>query len=208
MKKKQALLAIDLQYDFLPGGSLAVNQGDQIIPIVNKLLKKFDFIVFTQDFHPSNHISFASQHPEKSVFEEIQLNGQKQMLWPDHCVQNTHGAEIHADVMFNQIKGSFYIFKKGMDRNVDSYSAFFDNDHQSSTGLAEFLKQKKISEVFLCGLATDFCVAWSAEDAVIQGFNTNIIIDACRGINSLEQITNLLNRLKKEGIKIITSKEI
>ena len=176
----KALIIVDLQYDFLPGGSLAVTKGDEIIPIINQIQKDYDLIVATQDWHPGNHQSFASEHPDHAVYDEIDLHGLQQILWPEHCVQGTVGAELARDLDNRRIE---IIFRKGMDPTVDSYSAFFDNGKRKDLGLAAYLKYKKVTQVHVCGLAADFCVYYTAMDALSEGFKTSIISKATKPID-------------------------
>ena len=178
--KNAALLVIDMQYDFLPDGSLAVADGDKIIPIINNLIPQYDLVVATQDWHPINHKSFASQHPGKNEFEEIELNGMNQMLWPNHCVQNTKGAEFHKDLEMTSVET---IFRKGMNPQMDSYSGFYDNGHLKSTGLTGYFKEKGIEEIHFCGLAADYCVYFSIIDALEEGFKTVLIEEATKPID-------------------------
>jgi nicotinamidase/pyrazinamidase len=206
MKNKTALIVVDVQNDFLPGGPLEVSEGDRIIPTINKLLPKFDLIIFTKDWHPANHKSFASQHEGKNAFDLVDLNGLDQVLWPDHCVRGTPGADIHEGIDFGRIKGSFYIFKKGNDSEVDSYSAFYDNGRKNSTGLKEFLDLLDIKENFICGLALDYCVEYTAIDSAMEGFDTVVIKDATRSLN--EDITDTLNKFQEAGVKMIESWEL
>lgn len=177
---RTALLIIDLQSDFLPGGSLAVTDGDQIIPIINKLQGAYDLIVATQDWHPANHGSFASQHSGKKVFEMAELGGLPQVLWPDHCVQGSFGAKLNSALNQKRIAA---IFRKGMDPEIDSYSAFFDNGHRKATGLEGYLKGLGVDEVHVCGLAADYCVFSSAMDALSLGFKVAIIDKATKAIS-------------------------
>jgi nicotinamidase/pyrazinamidase len=202
---KKALIIVDAQYDFMPGGSLAVEEGDQIVPIINELIPKFDLIIFTKDWHPSNHKSFASQHEGKNVFDTIDLNGLPQVLWPDHCVQESHGSEIHKDIPINDLTCSFYVIKKGMDTEVDSYSGFYDNGRRNSTGLVELLKEKGVDTVVICGLALDFCVSYTAKDAATEGFKTVVIEDGTRAIN--QDINEVLLEFKNLNIAFIESYE-
>lgn len=176
----KALLLIDIQNDFLPGGSLAVPEGDKIIPLVNALHEKFDFVVATQDWHPSSHKSFASNHAGKNPFNQIDLGGLPQVLWPDHCVQGTHGAELAAAVNWNRTEA---IFRKGTNPELDSYSGFYDNGHRKGTGLANYLKGRGVTDVYIAGLAGDYCVYFTAKDALEEGFTTYLIEDATRPIN-------------------------
>ncbi len=178
----KSLIIVDIQNDFLPGGALAVNRGDEIIPVVNKLQYSnyFDLIIATQDWHPKDHGSFASNHPGKKPFEKATLSGLEQILWPDHCLQGTEGAEFSK---FLDIKKIEAIFRKGMDKNIDSYSGFFDNGKLKDTGLSAYLKGRNVDEVFVTGLAGDFCVFFTSMDAIDTGFKTTLIEDATRSIN-------------------------
>jgi nicotinamidase/pyrazinamidase len=179
-KPKSALIVVDLQNDFLPGGPLAVKEGDTIIPMINDLVHhQFDVKVATKDWHPKDHGSFASSHNKKPG-EIILLEGIEQILWPEHCIQGTKGSEFATGWDTNQIERIFY---KGIDKTSDSYSTFFDNGHRRTTGLADYLKSKKISDIYIAGLATDYCVKYSVLDARRLGFNTYVITDACRGVN-------------------------
>lgn len=182
-----------MQYDFLPGGSLAVNDGDKIIERINKLQEKYDVVVATQDWHPANHKSFASQHPEKQPFDVIELDGNQQVLWPDHCVQGTKGAEIHKDIKQNKISA---IIRKGMNPDVDSYSAFFDVNKKNPTGLNGFLKDHNVTSVYVCGLAADYCVYHTAKDALSLGYATYILEGTTKAINQ-----ELFDELKEDFIK-------
>jgi nicotinamidase/pyrazinamidase len=175
-----ALLLIDIQNDFLPGGALAVPGGDGIIPIVNELMSGFDLIVATQDWHPPDHGSFAANHPGKAVFESVVLHGLQQTLWPVHCVRNTGGALFAPTLDTRRIAR---VFPKGTDPQIDSYSGFFDNGHRGDTGLGEWLKGKGVTELTLCGLATDYCVKFTALDALSCGFKVNLHLAACRGVD-------------------------
>lgn len=176
-----ALIIIDVQNDFLPGGALAVKDGFDIIPIINSIQKEFDLVVATQDWHPAEHKSFASNHPGKKAFEEIDLDGLTQVLWPDHCVQQTRGAEFSKELDTKKIEA---IFRKGMDKNIDSYSGFFDNGKRKSTGLGSYLKGRDVNSIFVAGLAADFCVYFTALDALELGFKASIITDATRPIDN------------------------
>ena len=177
----RALLLIDIQNDFLPGGRLAVPAGDEIIPLVNELQPRFDLVVATQDWHPAGHQSFASSHAGRAQFDQIDLHGLPQVLWPDHCTQASEGAALAPALQTERIEA---IFRKGMNPEIDSYSAFFDNGHRKSTGLADYLRGRGITEVFVVGLAADYCVYYSALDALAAGFATTVITDATRAISA------------------------
>lgn len=176
----KALLVIDIQNDFLPGGALEVSGGDRIIPVVNNLQEHFDLVVATQDWHPAHHKSFASIHKNKKPFDVIELHGLQQTLWPDHCVQGTHGAEFAGQLNTNRVET---IFRKGTDEKIDSYSGFYDNGHLKSTGLADYLRGKNVRQVFLTGLCADVCVFYTALDAMNEGFKTYIIEEATCPLN-------------------------
>lgn len=199
----KALILVDLQNDFLPGGALAVPDGDKIIPIVNALQEMFPLVVATQDWHPANHGSFAANHPGKNPFEEIELNGLPQTLWPVHCVQGSQGAELAATLNRKRIAK---IFPKGTDPGIDSYSGFFDNGHRKSTGMGEWLKSQGVTEVFVCGLATDYCVKFTALDAMQMGFKTHLIEDASRGVNlHPDDVKNSIQEVKRAGVVVMQS---
>jgi len=197
----KALLLIDIQYDFLPGGALAVPEGDVIIPIINAIQDQFDLVVATQDWHPTGHKSFASSHPVKNVFETIELQGLQQVLWPDHCVQGTCGAELTDAVNWNRTEA---IFRKGTSLEIDSYSGFYDNGHLKATGLAEYLKGRQITDVYVAGLAADYCVYFTAKDALQVGFNTYVIEDATKAI-SADGFVQAKKDLQDKGGHIIQS---
>src|SRR5688500_8567645 len=162
-----ALIIVDIQNDFVAGGTLEVPHGEQIIPLVNELADLFDLVIATQDWHPQTHKSFASNHADRKPFEKIILGGLEQVLWPDHCVQGTFGAEFHPQLRMNNVEA---IFRKGMEPEIDSYSGFYDNGRKKSTGLAGYLKERKVETVFVCGLAADYCVFYTAQDALKEGF--------------------------------------
>ena len=174
------LVVVDVQNDFMPGGALAVPRGDEIVPIANRLAARFENVVLTQDWHPRGQVSFASSHPGKKPFETIQLPYGEQVLWPDHCVQGTSGAAFHEDLA---IPHAQLVVRKGYHKDVDSYSAFLEADRKTTTGLAGYLDERGLKNLFFCGLATDFCVAWSALDARAAGFTATVIEDACRAID-------------------------
>lgn len=200
-----ALLVIDVQNCFLPGGSLAVKDGDQVVPVINRLAKGFANVVMTQDWHTSGHISFASSHTGKKPFETIDLAYGKQVLWPDHCVQGTDGASLSKDLSIPQ---AGLIIRKGYHRDVDSYSAFVEADGKTTTGLAAYLKAHKLQRLFIAGLATDFCVAWTALDARKAGFEAHVIEDACRGIDTQGSLAKAWADMAKAGVKRIQSGDI
>ena len=177
----RALLLIDIQNDFLPGGRLAVPDGDAIIPLVNDLQARFDLVVATQDWHPLGHQSFVSSHAGRAPFEQIDLHGLPQVLWPDHCTQASAGAELAASLRTERVEA---IFRKGTSAEIDSYSAFFDNGHRKSTGLANYLRGRGVTVVYVAGLAGDYCVYYSALDALAAGFETHVIVDATRAISA------------------------
>jgi len=202
----KALILVDIQNDFLPGGALAVPDGDAVIPVVNRLQPLFPLVVATQDWHPANHGSFAANHPGKRVFAQIELNGLPQTLWPAHCVQGTPGAELAPGLRRERIAN---IFPKGTDAGIDSYSGLFDNGHRRSTGLGEWLKAKGVKEVFVCGLATDYCVKFTALDAARSGFKTFLIEDASRGVNlQPEDVKNAIAEMKRAGIATVQSADV
>ena len=177
----KALLLIDIQNDFLPGGSLAVPNGDKIISVANQIHPLFEIVVATQDWHPTNHKSFASNHEGKNVFEKTDLNGLEQVLWPDHCVQGSVGAEFSPHLNLDKVEA---IFRKGTDPEIDSYSGFFDNGHRKTTALAEYLRGKQVHQVYILGLAGDYCVYYTAKDALELGFETCLVEDGIRSINT------------------------
>lgn len=202
----KALMLVDLQNDFLPGGALAVAEGDKIIPVVNRIQREFPLVVATQDWHPANHGSFAVNHPGRKIFEQIDLNGLPQTLWPAHCVQNTKGAEFAAALDRDPIAK---IFPKGTDAAIDSYSGFFDNGHRKSTGLGEWLKGRGVTSVYVCGLATDYCVKFTALDAVAAGFKTHFIEDASRGVNlGADDVKKAVDEMKRAGVEVVQSDQV
>lgn len=200
----KALIIIDIQNDFTSGGNLAVPNGEDIIETVNKLQDQFDLVVATQDWHPVTHKSFAVNHNGKNPFDKIMLHDLEQVLWPDHCVQGTSGAELNSRLKANKIET---IFRKGMNPEIDSYSGFYDNGHKKSTGLAGYLRERKISSVYVCGLAGDYCVYYTAKDAIKEGFETFVIEDATRSINDSD-FRNAMIDIQKLSGQIIRSKDI
>jgi len=200
---KRALILVDLQNDFVPGGALVVAEGDKVVPVANRLQNAFDLIVATQDWHPRNHGSFASQHPGKKPGDVIDLNGIPQVLWPDHCVQGTKGAEFHPQLDTRRIAR---IFQKGTDPAIDSYSGFYDNGHRRGTGLAEYLRAEKVSDIYVAGLATDYCVESTALDGRKLGLNVFVIEDACRGVNlGPNDSADALDQMRAKGVHVVTS---
>lgn len=200
----KTLVLVDVQNDFMPDGQLPVPHANEIIAVINKIQSHFDLIVATQDWHPSNHKSFASNHANKVPFETIDLNGTTQILWPDHCIQGSKGAEIHPDLKMNKISA---IFRKGMDPEVDSYSGFFDNKRKISTGLSGYLKEKKVTEVHFCGLASDICVFYTMQDSITEGFSTILIEDASQPLD-VNNFSTKKNELTQLGVHIIDSNEL
>jgi nicotinamidase/pyrazinamidase len=200
-----ALLVIDVQNCFLPGGSLAVKDGEQVVPIINKIAKSFANVVMTQDWHTPGHVSFASAHSGKKPFETIDLAYGKQVLWPDHCVQGTDGAALSKDLAIPQAE---LIIRKGFHKDVDSYSAFTEADGKTTTGLAAYLKARNVTRVFVAGLATDFCVAWTAQDARKADIETYVVEDACRGIDTQGSLAKAWTDMDKAGVKRIQSSDI
>jgi nicotinamidase/pyrazinamidase len=199
------LLAVDLQYDFMPGGGLAVARGDETVPAVNRLAGLFDNAVLTQDWHPPGHASFASSHPGKKPFETTRLSYGEQVLWPDHCVQGTRGAELHRDLDINQAQ---LVVRKGYHRGIDSYSALVEADRRTPTGLAGYLHQRGLKRLFLAGLATDFCVAWSAVDAARAGFAVWVVEDACRAIDVNGSLARAWADMLGAGVKRIAMRDL
>ncbi|HEU0060274.1 MAG TPA: bifunctional nicotinamidase/pyrazinamidase [Hyphomicrobiaceae bacterium] len=200
-----ALIVVDVQNCFTPGGSLAVQQGDEIIPLINRLAKAFQNVVLTQDWHTPGHVSFASSHAGKKPFESVDLAYGKQILWPDHCVQGTEGAAIHKGI---DIPHAQLIIRKGFNRSVDSYSAFVEADGKSKTGLDGYLNARGIKTVYVVGLATDFCVAWTAMDARKLGLAAAVIEDACRGIDTHGSLAAAWKGMEAAGVKRMQSSDI
>ena len=196
------LLIVDVQNDFCPGGALAVPNGDEVVPVINRLAARFDNVVLTQDWHPRGHASFASSHPGKKPFESIDLAYGKQVLWPDHCVQGTRGAAFHANLHTEKAQ---LVVRKGFHRDIDSYSAFLEADRETTTGLAGFLKEKGFRQLFVCGLATDFCVAWTALDGRATGFEVTVIEDACRAIDLEGSLERAWAQMGTAGVKRVKS---
>jgi nicotinamidase/pyrazinamidase len=201
-----ALILVDIQNDFLPGGALAVPEGDQIVPVVNELQRHFPLVVATQDWHPATHGSFAANHPGREPGDMLELHGLPQILWPTHCVQRSAGAEFAPAL---DRAGWARVFPKGTDPQIDSYSGFFDNGHRQSTGLGEFLRERGVTQVYVAGLATDYCVKFTVLDALQLGFKAHLIEDACRGVDLQPgDVTRAVEAMRAAGAKIITSAEI
>ena len=202
----KALVVVDVQIDFLPGGALEVRHGDQIIPVINEIIGKFEFIIATKDWHPQNHKSFASQYVGKNPGDRIKLKNLEQVLWPDHCVQGTEGAEFSNELDHSKIQE---IFVKGTDSEIDSYSGFFDNGHLRSTGLGDYLRGALVEEIYLVGLATDYCVKFTALDSVKEGFKTFVIADATKAVNlNPNDYEDALEEMRLAGAIILNSNEL
>ena len=202
---RDALIVVDLQNDFCPGGTLAVPEGDAIIPVIQRIASCFEHIVLTQDWHPQEHWSFASSHHGKKPFEMVELAGGEQRLWPDHCVQGTRGAEIHPSLGLARAE---LILRKGFRKDVDSYSAFLENDHHTPTGLAGYCKERSLGRMFFVGLAYDFCVGFSALDARRVGFEAVVIKDACRAIDVEGSVAQMEAEFDRVGVWVVGSEEI
>lgn len=200
-----ALLIVDVQNDFCPGGALEVPNGDAVVPVINKLSQHFNHVIQTQDWHPKGHSSFASSHNGKEPFSTMEMPYGEQVLWPDHCVQGSKGAEFHPELVTTR---SQLIIRKGFRKEIDSYSAFYENDNQTTTGLAGYLKERGIDSLFVCGLATDFCVKWSAIDGLREGFKITVIEDAVRGIDMDGSVDQAWKEMEEAGADRTTSDKI
>lgn len=200
-----ALIVVDIQNDFLPGGALAVPRGDETVAIANRLMPLFPTVVLTADWHPADHSSFASQHAGKSPYDVVPMPYGNQVLWPDHCVAGTSGADFAAGL---ETVRAHAVIRKGTDKNCDSYSGFLAADRKTPTGLAEYLKSRGVTTVFVCGLATDFCVAWTAQDAAAAGFKTYLIEDASRAIDAGGSLAAAMAGLKTAGVGVIEKKDV
>lgn len=198
---RDILVVIDVQNDFCPGGALAVPQGDEVVPAVNRLAAEFAHVVLTQDWHPAGHASFASSHPGKQPFETIELQYGPQILWPDHCVQGTRGAAFHSGL---ELPRAELVVRKGFRSVIDSYSAFRENDHRTPTGLAGYLKERRFQRITLCGLATDFCVFYSAIDGREAGFEVSVVTSACRGIDIDGSLARALRSMSEAGVSLLS----
>lgn len=202
----KTLLVVDLQNDFMPKGALGVAGSDEIPPLVNHLMPKFDVVLATQDWHPPDHTSFAANHPGKKVGDVVEEHGVMQILWPTHCVRGTKGAELVATLDKRPIVSFFY---KGTDKWIDSYSAFFDNARRKSTGLGDYLQSRELTDIYIAGVATDYCVLYSTLDALDLGLHVAVIVDACRGIDLVRgDVDKALKAMQKKGARLISSKEL
>jgi nicotinamidase/pyrazinamidase len=197
-----ALLVIDVQNDFCPGGGLAVADGQAVVPVINGLMPHFDEVLLTQDWHPPGHRSFASAHPGHAPFETLQMPYGAQTLWPDHCVQGTPGADFHAGLNTTAAR---LVIRKGFRTGIDSYSAFFENDRRTPTGLTGYLRERGLKRLFMCGLATDYCVAYSALDARTQGFEVVVVLEACRAIDLGGSLDAALAQMRQAGVQTVTT---
>lgn len=202
---RTALLVIDVQNDFIPGGQLAVPEGDRIVPLINRLAEHFKQVVIAQDWHPAGHASFASSHPGRQPYDVIQLPYGEQTLWPDHCIQGSRGADFHSGL---NLPHAQLIIRKGCNPDIDSYSAFLEADRATTTGLAGYLKERGIDTVYMVGLALDFCVMFSALDARAAGFNTFVVLDACRAIDMNGSLASAIERMQVAGVGLIQSTEL
>jgi len=200
ISNKDALIVVDVQNDFCGGGALAVPGGEKVVPAINRIAERFENIVLTQDWHPADHVSFVSNHPHRRPFDTIELSYGSQVLWPDHCVQGSRGADFHVGL---QCTRASLVLRKGIHRDIDSYSAFYENDRMTSTGLAGYLRERGLKTLFFVGLAFDFCVRYSAEDARKAGFEAVVIEEACRGIDLDGSVAATHRSLKSLGIPIV-----
>ena len=205
IRDDDALLLVDVQYDFCPGGALAVTDGDAVVPVLNRLSPRFPVVVATQDWHPADHSSFASRHAGAEPFGSTEMPYGRQTLWPDHCVQGSEGARLHDGLDLARCQ---LVVRKGFRRDVDSYSAFFENDHETATGLAGYLRERGVRRVFMGGLATDFCVGYSALDGRRQGFEVVVVEDACRAIDLGGSLAAMLAELREAGVVVVRSDAI
>lgn len=201
----EALLIIDVQNDFCPGGALEVPRGDEVVPVINHLSTKFDTVIQTQDWHPEGHSSFASSHDGKEPFDTIEMPYGQQTLWPDHCVQGSKGADFHRDLETDKTQ---LIVRKGFRKEIDSYSAFYENDNSTSTGLSGYLRERNIDTLYVVGLATDFCVKWSVLDGLKENFEVYVIEDAVRGIDIEDSVEQAWDEMKEAGAQKIMSSEL
>ncbi|MCO6493298.1 MAG: bifunctional nicotinamidase/pyrazinamidase [Phaeodactylibacter sp.] len=204
-QQQKALILVDIQKDFVPGGALPAEGGREVVPVANRLMETFDLVVATQDWHPADHLSFASSHEGKEAGDKIELEGLEQILWPDHCVQGSEGAKFVDGLRMGPIKK---VFKKGVDQEIDSYSGFYDNRHRRATGLSDYLREREVEEVYIAGLATDVCVKYTALDAIKEGFKTYVVIDGCRGVNlEAGDVDKAIREMKDAGARIVRAEE-
>ncbi len=203
--RDELLLVVDVQNDFCPGGALAVPEGDRVVPVINRLARRIEHVAATQDWHPPGHQSFASSHPGRQPFETIEVSYGTQVLWPDHCVQGTGGANFHPDLDLTRAE---LIVRKGYRAAIDSYSAFFENDRATPTGLAGYLKERGFKRLYLCGLAIDYCVNYSALDAVRAGFEALVVEDACRAIDLEGSLAAARRDMAEAGVEVVTSQSL
>lgn len=203
--RDDALIVVDVQNCFLPGGSLAVTDGDAVVPVINDLATRFETVIVTQDWHTADHASFASSHAGKKPFDTVAMPYGTQVLWPDHCVQGTPGAELSAAL---RLPHAALVIRKGYHRDIDSYSAFMEADGTTPTGLAGYLKERRIARLYVAGLATDFCVAWTAMDGRKAGFDVAVVEDACRGIDLQGSMAAAWDQIGKAGVRRITSRDV
>ncbi len=202
----RALIFVDLQNDFVPGGALAVPRGDEVVPLANRLAERFDLVVATQDWHPADHGSFAAEHEGRDPGDSIDLGGLEQILWPVHCVQETPGAAFVEALDMRSVKK---VFRKGTEQDIDSYSGFFDNGQRRATGLGGYLEEQSVTEVYLLGLATDYCVKFTALDARSLGFETHLIEDACRGVDLTPgDVDRAVEEMRATGVRVLNSREL
>ena len=202
---KDVLIVVDVQNDFCPGGRLAVQKGDEVVPLINEVAKRFDKIVLTQDWHPAGHLSFATSHPGQKPFDSVKLAYGEQVLWPDHCLQGSEGAALHKDL---SVPRAQLVIRKGWHKEVDSYSAFLEADRVTRTGLDAYLRAHGVKRVFVCGLATDFCVAWTALDARKLRLRAVVIEDACRAIDMQGSLAAAWDKMEKAGVKRVVSGDV
>jgi nicotinamidase/pyrazinamidase len=205
MDARDVLILVDVQNDFCPGGALAVPRGDEVVPVANRLARKFENVVLTQDWHPAGHRSFASTHPGKKPFDVVRMPYGDQVLWPDHCVQGSEGAALRADL---DVPRAQLVIRKGWRREVDSYSGFIEGDRRTKTGLEGYLRERGIGRVFVCGLATDFCVAWTALDARRLGFDAVVVEDGCRAIDAQGSLAAAWDEMTKAGVRRVRSADV
>ncbi len=201
----RAFLVIDVQNDFCPGGALAVPGGDEVVPRINELAGRFEHVLLTQDWHPPGHLSFASSHAGKAPYETVKLAYGSQILWPDHCVQGTPGAAFHPELRLDRAE---LVLRKGFRRAIDSYSAFFENDHRTPTGLAGYLRERGVETLYLAGLATDFCVQYSALDGRAVGFEVYVVEDAVRGIDTQGSLEEAWRQMDAAGVRVVSAEEV